>query len=102
MLAWLPTFYIQTLDLDLLAASELSILPPVAAFAGSNIAGPAADALIASGTPVEKVRKTMQGVAFLLPTALLIGAANFEDHHIARVGHDFPSMVSPADFVCPE
>jgi len=85
MLAWLPTFYIQTLELDLGSASGLSLLPPLAAFACSNLAGPAADALISSGTPVVLVRKFMQGFAFVAPSILLAGAASFSDDTVARV-----------------
>lgn len=85
MLAWLPTFYIRTLDLDLIRASQLSLIPPIAAFAFSNIAGPIADNLINGGTRVVTVRKGMQGIAFVGPSLMLLGAAVLEDQHVARV-----------------
>eukprot|EP00873_Tetraselmis_striata_P019471 jgi/Tetstr1/439735/TSEL_028154.t1 len=85
MLAWLPTFYIRTLDLDLIRASQLSLIPPIAAFAFSNIAGPIADNLINGGTRVVTVRKGMQGIAFVGPSLMLLGAAVLEDQHVARI-----------------
>jgi MFS transporter, ACS family, solute carrier family 17 (sodium-dependent inorganic phosphate cotransporter), other len=74
MLAWLPTYFIDTLSLDLTRAAQLSLLPPIAAIACSAIAGPAADALIERGVEVEKVRKAAQSAAFLIPAAFLLAA----------------------------
>ena len=56
MLAWMPTYFTDSLSLDLSHAAQVSLLPPIAAIAASALAGPSADALIARGVPVETVR----------------------------------------------
>ena len=56
MLAWMPTYFTDSLSLDLAHAAQVSLLPPVAAIAASALAGPSADALIARGVPVVTVR----------------------------------------------
>jgi hypothetical protein len=61
------------------------------------VAGPAADALIARGWPVARVRKAAQAIAFLGPTACLVGAANCDDgpasvgECVARLSATVPS-----------
>ncbi len=60
-------------------AGQVSLLPPIAAIAASAVAGPSADALIAAGWPVARVRKSAQAVAFLGPAACLVGAAACDD-----------------------
>jgi hypothetical protein len=75
MLAWLPTYFVDTLSVDLMHAAQTALLPPVAGIAASAVAGPASDALIARGAPLPAVRKGMQSVAFLVPTACLLAAA---------------------------
>ncbi|KAL4421893.1 hypothetical protein ABPG77_003695 [Micractinium sp. CCAP 211/92] len=78
MLAWLPTYFTDSLSLDLAHAAQVSLLPPIAAIAVSAIAGPSADALIARGVPVVTVRKTAQCLAFLGPAACLLAASTQE------------------------
>jgi ACS family sodium-dependent inorganic phosphate cotransporter len=75
MLAWLPTYFTDTLSVDLMHAAQTALLPPLAGIAASSIAGPAADALIARGVPVSTTRKLAQSVAFLVPSACLLAAA---------------------------
>jgi ACS family sodium-dependent inorganic phosphate cotransporter len=75
MLAWLPTYFTDTLSVDLTHAAQTALLPPLAGIAASSVAGPAADALIARGVPVGAVRKLAQAVAFLVPAGCLLGAA---------------------------
>ena len=61
MLAWLPTYFTETLKLaDLSHAAHTSLVPPLAGIACSLVAGPAADKLIKSGWTVPAVRKVMQ------------------------------------------
>lgn len=60
MLAWLPTYFVDTLSVDLMHAAQTALLPPLAGIAASAIAGPTADALIARGTKVSFVRKLAQ------------------------------------------
>ncbi|PNH07310.1 putative anion transporter 4, chloroplastic [Tetrabaena socialis] len=74
MLAWLPTYFVDTLSVDLMHASQTALLPPLAGIAASATAGAAADALISRGVPVPAVRKLAQNIAFLLPTGLLLAA----------------------------
>jgi len=75
MLAWLPTYFTDTLSVDLMHAAQTALLPPLAGIAASSVAGPAADALIARGVAVSTTRKLAQGVAFLVPSACLLAAA---------------------------
>ncbi|GBF95767.1 anion transporter chloroplastic-like [Raphidocelis subcapitata] len=79
MLAWLPTYFVDTLSVDLLHAAQTALLPPLAGIAASAVAGPASDALIARGAPLPLVRKGAQSVAFLVPTACLLAAAAGND-----------------------
>ncbi|GIL76827.1 hypothetical protein Vretimale_8701 [Volvox reticuliferus] len=78
MLAWLPTYFVDTLSVDLLHASQTALLPPLAGIAAGAAAGSAADALISRGVSVPSVRKLMQNIAFLLPTVLLVAACTPE------------------------
>lgn len=76
ILAWLPSYYSQNLDLDLQHAAFMSLLPPIASICTSSIAAPLADRLIAKGgwKPTQ-VRKMMQCVGFLGPSIFLALAA---------------------------
>ena len=61
MLAWLPTYFTETLHLeDLSHAAHTSVLPPLAGIFCSVLAGPVADRLIMASWPVPVVRKIMQ------------------------------------------
>jgi ACS family sodium-dependent inorganic phosphate cotransporter len=80
MLAWLPTYFTDTMSVDLLHAAQTALLPPLAGIAASAVAGPTADALIARGVPVPNVRKMAQCTAFLLPTACLLAASQPTDN----------------------
>ena len=79
MMAWLPSYFSDTLSLDLTQAAQLSLLPPVAAIVASSVAGTGGDALISRNVPVAVVRKLAQCTAFLLPTLCLAGATWTED-----------------------
>eukprot|EP00879_Flechtneria_rotunda_P007767 GHRR01008140.1.p1 GENE.GHRR01008140.1~~GHRR01008140.1.p1 ORF type:complete len:454 (+),score=181.13 GHRR01008140.1:395-1756(+) len=79
MLAWLPTYFTDTLSVDLMHAAQTALLPPLAGIAASSVAGPAADALISKGIAVGTVRKLAQCTAFLVPTACLLAAAQPTD-----------------------
>lgn len=39
MMAWLPTYFTDTLSLTLSQAAQVSLLPPIAAIAASALAG---------------------------------------------------------------
>lgn len=85
MMAWLPSYFADTLSLNLTQAAQLSLLPPVAAIVASSIAGTAGDALISKGMPVLRVRKLAQCTAFLGPALCLAGASLTDDSHL-KVG----------------
>lgn len=80
------------------APAQVSLLPPVAAIAVSALAGPSADALIARGVPVERVRKAAQCLAFLGPAACLLAAGSMESGPVS-VGESgaarFPAGAAP-------
>jgi ACS family sodium-dependent inorganic phosphate cotransporter len=85
MMAWLPTYFVDTMNLNITQAAQLSLLPPIASIAVSGAAGTVADALIARGMPVAHVRKLAQCTAFLGPSLCLLGAA-LTDDSTATVG----------------
>lgn len=85
MLAWLPTYFTDSMSLPLSTAAKISLLPPIAALAVSGIAGPCADALISRGVPTGVVRKGAQTAAFLGPAACLTGASLIENNQIASM-----------------
>lgn len=59
-------------------ASQTALLPPLAGIAASAAAGAGTDVLIGQGMCVGKVRKLAQGIAFLIPTALLLAVCSPE------------------------
>ena len=82
ILSWLPTFYKQTLDVDLQGAANLALLPPVASVLVSAVAAPLADYLVGTErVSVTVVRKTMQTVAFACPAACMLTCIFIEDKH---------------------
>lgn len=85
MMAWLPSYFADTLSLNLTQAAQLSLLPPVAAIVASSIAGTAGDALVSKGVPVVRVRKLAQCIAFLGPALCLAGASLSDDSYL-KVG----------------
>ncbi|KIZ06689.1 hypothetical protein MNEG_1266 [Monoraphidium neglectum] len=74
-MAWLPTYFVDTLSVDLMHAAQTALLPPLAGIAASAVAGPASDALISRGVPVAVTRKAAQTIAFMVPTVCLLAAA---------------------------
>eukprot|EP00798_Chlamydomonas_sp_ICE-L_P027470 gene27470-4775_t len=76
MLAWLPMYFVSTLQVDLMHAAQTSLLPPIAGIVASAAAGTLADKLVSQGMPTTHVRKLAQCTAFLIPSALLVGASS--------------------------
>jgi ACS family sodium-dependent inorganic phosphate cotransporter len=74
LMAWLPTYFRDTLSLSLDQAAAVSLLPPAAALAVASAAGPLADALLEAGVPLVTARKAAQAAAFLPPAAALVAA----------------------------
>lgn len=61
LLTWMPAYYSQVLGLSLMQSGGLSVLPWVAMTIMSNVAGWAADAMVARGVSVTNVRKVSTG-----------------------------------------
>lgn len=79
MMAWLPSYITHTLKMDISHAAQVSLLPPVAGVLCGILSGQLADSLISSGMETGKVRKLVQGAAFLGPAACLLGATFSHD-----------------------
>lgn len=79
MLAWLPSYFVDTLSLDLTHASQLALIPPVIGIMVAAFVGPTADSLIKGGWSVSTVRKLAQCIAFLGPLACLSTASISDD-----------------------
>ncbi|GIL79556.1 hypothetical protein Vretimale_12236 [Volvox reticuliferus] len=71
LLTWMPAYYNQVLGLNLMESGVLSVMPWVAMAVMANVAGWAADAMVARGTSITVVRKVMQTVGFLGPAIFL-------------------------------
>ena len=82
ILAWLPTFYKESLGVELHEAAQLSLLPAAAGILVSFIAAPLADGLVERGMRVTSVRKMMQTVAFLAPAGCMIACTLSSDQDI--------------------
>ena len=78
-LAWLPSYFIEAMGQDLMHASTIALLPPLAGSAVSAVCGPLADGLIARGVPIPVVRKGAQSLAMLFPAAALTGLHYTDD-----------------------
>jgi MFS transporter, ACS family, solute carrier family 17 (sodium-dependent inorganic phosphate cotransporter), other len=83
MLAWLPTYFTQTLSLGIRDASMVALLPSIAGVIVSSVSGQLADGLIESGMAVRRVRTLAQSTAFLLPAVCLCFAGFFEGQQLA-------------------
>lgn len=79
MMAWLPSYITATLKLDIAGAAQVSMVPPIVAYFCAILSGQAADGLIASGWETAKVRKLIQGIACLGPSAFLVGGVASHD-----------------------
>lgn len=69
--SWLPSYYKSALNLDLIHASQIAILPPVLSVILSGMAAWVADSLIKKGVDITTVRKLMQTISFLAPAICL-------------------------------
>ena len=74
LLSEMPTYLKYQLNFDLSKAGAVSVLPYLACFAGANLGGGLADALISRGTPTLLVRRAWYAVGELLPAAALVTA----------------------------
>lgn len=83
MLTWLPTYFNMQLGFDVASSSFLSVLPWIAMFASANGGGLLADELLKRGMCMTHVRKLMQTVGFLGPSAFLGVVANTTNPSLA-------------------
>lgn len=83
MLAWLPSYFTQTLSIGLTQASTVSLFPSIAGVAVSAVSGQIADRLIEGGMPVRRVRTLAQSTAFLMPTLFLCAAGASEGSQLS-------------------
>lgn len=72
ILSWLPRYFADAHDLNLVNAGYASLLPWLVMFAMTNIGAQLADGLLKRGRSVEYVRKLMQSVGFLGSAAALV------------------------------
>lgn len=79
MMAWLPSYITHTLKMDISHAAQVSLLPPVAGIICGILSGQLADSLVSTGMETGKVRKLVQGAAFLGPAACLLAGAFCHD-----------------------
>lgn len=79
MLTWLPSFFSKTLQLDVSQAALVSVIPPILSISFAAVAGSLADKLVEMGWETTKVRKLCQSLAFLGPSACLLGATLSND-----------------------
>ncbi|KAL3137321.1 putative anion transporter 4, chloroplastic [Trebouxia sp. C0010 RCD-2024] len=71
LLTWMPTYYNQVLGLDLMKSGFYSVLPWITMAIAANVGGWVADAMVARGVTVTRVRKIMQSIGFLGPAFFL-------------------------------
>ncbi len=83
ILAWLPTFYSESLGVELHEAAQLSLLPAFCGILVSLVAAPLADSLVSGGMEVTRVRKIMQSVAFAAPSVCMVACTVSEDPTLA-------------------
>lgn len=70
-LAWLPTFFVQSYNMDLGQSAMYSLLPYIAGVVSSYGAGVAADTVLEKGIPLATVRRMFQGVGSLGPAVCM-------------------------------
>jgi len=75
-LAWLPSYFKDSLGLSIVNAGQFSTLPWLAMFVTANSAGWISDALLKRGVNVLLLRKIMQVGGLLIPAALLLVLRN--------------------------
>ena len=85
LLAWLPSYFTQELEVNLTNASLFTLLPPLANIVVASFVGPLADSAIEKGYKVSVVRKSAQSIAFLGPASFM-AAACVADNPVATVG----------------
>jgi MFS transporter, ACS family, solute carrier family 17 (sodium-dependent inorganic phosphate cotransporter), other len=75
-LAWLPSYFRESLGLSIANAGLFSTVPWIAMFVAANSAGWISDALLKRGADVLVLRKTMQVAGLLIPAASLLVLRN--------------------------
>lgn len=73
LISWLPTYFAGTFGLSVAEASMLAAPPWIANFVVANLAGWAADNLLAQGVSTRDVRRGLQLIGSLGPALCLLG-----------------------------
>lgn len=72
LLSWMPTYLREQVGLDLASAGAAAVLPFLACFAASAVAGVAGDAALKRGASASLVRKTAMTVSEVLPALAML------------------------------
>lgn len=72
ILAWLPTYFVRELGVEVSRVGVYAMLPWLTMFVMNNVVGWIADALLNRGVGVTRLRKLMQTVGFAGPAACLL------------------------------
>ena len=83
MLSWAPTYFQESLGVDLHAVGYYVMLPSFVSFVCLNLAGQVGDRMIASGIATRRVRKLMQGLGFGGAAAALLALTVIESAGVA-------------------
>jgi hypothetical protein len=85
LLAWLPSYFREVLNLSVASAGLFSAGPWLTAAAVTNVAGPVSDRLIAGGFSVTATRKLMQCSGLLISAGFLLAIRDVHLPGIALV-----------------
>ncbi|KAG6434415.1 hypothetical protein SASPL_106048 [Salvia splendens] len=83
LLTWMPTYYNQVLNFNLMESGLLCVLPWLTMAVFANIGGWVADNLISRGFSITSVRKIMQSIGFLGPAFFLTQLGNVKTPALA-------------------
>ncbi|KAG1669069.1 hypothetical protein FOA52_003987 [Chlamydomonas sp. UWO 241] len=72
LLAWLPSYFELALGLEVDKSSFLTLIPYLAMTLMMPLVGPLADGMVERGVSLTRVRKIMQGIAFVGPALCML------------------------------
>ena len=84
LLSWLPTYVAEGLGVDFAAVGLFAMAPHLASFIFLNVAGWCADAILARGWSVTRVRKLMQLIGFG-SSALVLAVVGYVESAVAAI-----------------
>eukprot|EP00899_Mesostigma_viride_P006938 jgi/Mesvir1/16245/Mv08496-RA.2 len=71
LMSWLPTYFTQSLEVDLTGAATMTLLSPLLSIFSTGIAGQLADWLLGQGWSATHTRRLCQSIAFLGPSTCM-------------------------------